>query len=60
MVLTMGRRFRNRILKIIGLGIFGLLFYKLDIIHRLDVTTSIQLGFIIIAVVIAYIIKQFI
>ena len=55
----MGHRFRNFILKIIGLGIFGLLFYKLDIIHRLDVVSSIQLGFIIIAVVIAYIIKQF-
>ena len=54
----MAHYLRNLVLKILGLGIFGLLFYKLDIIHRLDVVSLLQLGFFIIAVVIVYIIKQ--
>lgn len=56
----MAHYLRNSFLKILGLGIFGFLFYKLDIIHRLDVTNYIQLGFFVIAIVIAYIVKQLI
>lgn len=54
----MAHYLRNSLLKILGLGIFGFLFYKLDIIHRLDVANYIQLGFFVIAIVIAYIVKQ--
>lgn len=54
----MAHYLRNSLLKILGLGIFGFLFYKLDIIHRLDVVNYIQLGFLIIAIMIAYIVKQ--
>lgn len=51
---------RNLILKVLGGGIFGFLFYKLDIIHMFDVTSLLQLAFFIIAVVIIYIVKQLI
>lgn len=54
----MGRNFRNFILKILGIVIFGFLFYYLDIIHRLDIINSLQFGFFLIVIIIIYIIKQ--
>jgi|GEM_PF-2777660 hypothetical protein len=50
--------FRNLLLKILGLLMFVFIFYKLDIIHKLDVVSLVQLGFFLIVIVILYIIKQ--